>query len=91
MKSEELRQHMLISYSLAPMKQKDKVKFLRELQGYREKKGKKLYEHSGLIQQHAAQKIGSNAVLVSVENFSHFHNLFSDYNVKFEVKEAWLK
>lgn len=91
MKKEELKHNMLVFYTLRYLPQKQKVKFLRELQGYSEKKNRKQYEHKGLVQKLNAEKLGSNVILVSIDKFVEFQNFFSKNNVKIEVKEVWLK
>ncbi|MBL7055684.1 hypothetical protein ISS07_02105 [Candidatus Woesearchaeota archaeon] len=91
MQKESLNQYMIVSYTLKNISQKKKVKFLRKLQGYKEKKEKKEYSHEGLIQKLNAKKLGSNVILSPIENFSEIHNLLSSYNIKAEVKEAWMK
>ena len=91
MEKEGFRQYMLIFYSLKYLPQKDKVKFLRKIQGYSERKKGKEYFHSGLIHKLKAEKLGPNVLLVSINSFMEFRNLFSKNNVKTELKEAWVK
>lgn len=91
MENGDLRQHMLIFYALKYLPQKEKVKVLRELQGYNEKKFGKTYEHDGLVQKLNAQKLGSNVILTPINKFTQFQNFFSKNNVKVEVKEVWLE
>jgi len=82
---------MLIFYTLKYLPQKDKVKVLRDLQGYKEKKHGKEYSHDGLVQKLSSEKLGSNVILVPITNYVEFQNFFSKNNVKTEVKEVWLK
>ena len=91
MKKGKLNHHMLILYTLKSLPQKEKVRVLRELNGYSEKKQGKTYEHKGLVQKLEAEKLGSNVILVSINNFAEFQNFFSKNNVKIEVKEVWVK
>ena len=91
MKKEELKYRMLILYTLKSLSQKEKVKVLRRLQGYREKKKGKVYEHKGLVQKFEAEKLGSNVILVPINNFSEFQNFFSENNIKIGVREVWVK
>ena len=91
MEKEHLKHCMLIFYSLRLLPQKEKVKVLRELQGYKEKKYEKLYEHPGLVQKSDGEKLGSNVILVPIHNFTIIQNFFSKNNVKTEVKDVWLK
>ena len=91
MEKEGFRQYMLIFYSLKYLPQKDKVKFLRKIQGYSERKKGKEYFHSGLIHKLKAEKLGPNVLLVSINSFMEFRNLFSKNNVSIRIKEVWLK
>jgi len=87
----ELKQNMLVFYTLKYLPQKEKVKVLRELQGYNERKYGKQYEHKGLVQKSSAEKLGSNVILVPISNFVEFQNFFSKNNVRIEVKEVWIR
>jgi len=91
MEKEGLKHHMLVFYTLRFLPQKDKVKVLRELQGYSESKFGKRYEHPGLVQKFKAEKLGSNVILIPINNFAEIQNFFSRNDVKTEVKEVWLK
>ncbi len=91
MEKEALKHYMLVFYTLKYLPQKEKVKVLRELQGYSERKYGKSYKHSGLVQKFDARKLGSNVILVPVGGMVEFQNFFSKNDVKIEVKEVWLK
>lgn len=91
MQNEGLNHCMLIFYTLRYLPQKEKVKVLRELNGYREKKQGKLYEHKGLVQELKAEKLGSNVILVFIGNFVQFQNFFSKNQVGIKIKEVWTK
>ena len=91
MGKEGLKHYMLIFYTLKYLPQKEKVKVLRELQGYNESKHGKQYEHKGLVQEFNAEKLGSNVILVPVNNFVEFQNFFSKNNVSIKVREVWSK
>jgi len=90
MEKEALKHYMLVSYTLKFLAQKDKVRVLRELKGYKEKKHGKVYEHQGLLHKLKAEKLSGNVLLVPMNNFTEIQNFFSKDNVKTEVKEAWL-
>jgi len=91
MEKEVMKQYMLIFYTLKYLPQKEKVRILRELHGYTERKYGKLYEHNGLLQKLDAEKLGSNVILTQINNFTEFQNFFSKSNIKVEVKEVWIK
>ena len=85
-----LKEFLLFSYTLSSLAQKEKVKALRDLQGYKNKK-QKVYEHAGLIQQHEAEKIGSNALLVPAQKAMLFSKFFDDHKIPYTYKEVFMK
>jgi hypothetical protein len=91
MKKEEMKYCMLVLYRLKHLIQKDKVRVLRELHGYSEKKNKKIYEHKGLLEKLDGQKLGSNVILIPISNFAEVQNFFTKNNLRVEVKEVWVK
>ena len=91
MKKPNLKHFVLISYALKDLNQKEKVKFLRELVGYREKKKGKLYEHAGILANVKEQKLGSNVILISIDELESIQNFFSRSNVKVQIKEVWCR
>ena len=91
MMENDLKHCMLILYTLKYLPQKEKVRILRELMGYKETKKGRLYEHSGLLQKLSSHKLGSNVILVPINNLAEIQNFFSKNNVKTELKEVWVK
>src|SRR3989338_3331513 len=61
-----LKHCTLFSFSFAHLRQKEKMRLLRKLAGYRQKQGKKLYEHKGLVAELGGTKAG-NTILVPAE------------------------
>lgn len=86
-----LRQHALFIYSLKGLSQKVKVKVIRELFGYKDKKEKKVYEHKGLVNRTYSKKLAQNVILAPIIQKQYFVDFFKKYNVKFDLKETWLK
>ncbi|MBI2138755.1 hypothetical protein HYU13_04150 [Candidatus Woesearchaeota archaeon] len=86
----ELSHYYLFSYSLASLQQKAKVKVIRHLLGYKNKKGK-LYEHKGIVQEHDAVKIAQNVLLVPAEQGVYFSQFFAQNKIPYELKEVWMK
>lgn len=82
---------MLIFYTLKYLPQKEKVKVLRELKGYRETKHGKTYEHKGMLHSANSEKLGSNVILVPIGSFSEFQSFFSKNKIGIEVREVWVK
>ena len=88
---EKLRHYVLFTYSLSNISQKLKVKFIRELSGYKNVKGKKTYFHNGLLQETKAEKLAQNVIMVPIENALQFSGFFNSNKIKVEAKEIWVK
>ena len=88
---EQLKHYVLFIYSFKSFSQKQKVKFIRELFGYKNIKKNKVYEHKGLLQKTFSAKLAQNVILVPIENSLMFTNFFNSNKIRAEVKEVWLK
>ncbi len=82
---------MIFTYSLSDKSQRDKVRILRELFGYKETKGKKEYLHEGMLQRNYSKKLGSNVILVPAGFALYFNNYLQENKIKFGVLEVWMK
>ncbi|MBS3098390.1 hypothetical protein J4209_06370 [Candidatus Woesearchaeota archaeon] len=89
--TKRLRCHILIQYSLSGLEQKDKVKVLRELFGYKDFKNGNSYSYEGILQKYKGVKLGRNLVLVPIEESVRFQNFFSSKNIKVAAKEVWIQ
>ena len=89
-KNIELKQFVLCSYDIAKVTQKTKVKLLRKLYGYKNKK-KKTYHHEGLTQTHQAEKINSGVLLIPAEKAHFFSTLFQQHHIPFTLKEVFIQ
>lgn len=90
MKKPDLKHFVLVNYTLKYLSQKEKVRVLRELCGYKEKKNGKAYNHAGIINK-PEQKLGSNVLFIPISEFENIQNFFSRNNVKIRIKEAWIR
>lgn len=79
------RKFVLIEYDLSKFKQKDKMRILRSLLGYKLKKGKKVYEQKGIIKKVNAEKI-SNSILVEIVNYKDIYNLLKKERVPLKIR-----
>jgi len=86
----KLKHKIILAYSLSSVKQKDKVKFLRELFGYKEKK-RKVYYHKGLLDKIKGEKIASNVIMAEFKDLITLSELFNRYNIKPRIIEVWTK
>jgi len=87
----DLKHYALFIYSLRGLSQKKKVKVIRELFGYKDRKEKKVYEHQGLLDRTYSKKLSQNIILAPIIQKHYFDDFFKSNNIKYEVKEVWLK
>ena len=87
---DEPSEFYLFSYSFSSFSQKNKVKLMRTLLGYKNKK-QKLYTHEGLIQQFKAEKIGQNVILIEAKKAAHFSAFFEKNKIPYSLKEVLIK
>lgn len=85
-----LRHYILYIYSLKELSQKVKVKVIRELFGYKDKKEKKTYEHKGLVDRTYSKKLAQNVILAPIVQKQYFDDFFRSNKIKYYVKEVWL-
>ena len=78
---------VLVSYDLSGLKQKNKMKVIRNLYGYTIKKGKKEYVQAGLLSKLKAEKM-SNAVLIGLENYKEVLELLRENKVLVKIKHV---
>ena len=79
------RKFVLMEYDLSKLKQKDKMKIIRSLSGYKLKRGKKVYEQMGLIEKLNAEKI-SNSILVDALNYKEIYNLLKKERIPVKIR-----
>ncbi len=79
---------VLIEYDLSKTKQKNKMKILRKLYGYKLKKGNKTYEQKGIIDEFKAEKL-LNSLLIPLTNYKKAINLFRDNKIPIKIRRIW--
>jgi hypothetical protein len=87
---EEAEEFYLFLYSFSAFSQKTKVKLMRSLLGYKNKK-QKLYVHEGLLQLHDAEKLGQNVILIKAKKAAHFSSFFEKNKIPYTFKEVLIK
>jgi len=87
----QLKHYILFVYSFTNFSQRDKVKFIRFLFGYKNVKSGKEYIHQGLVHVSGAIKVAQNVIMVPSDNSVLFKSFFNSNKIKVEVKEIWAK
>ena len=98
--------HFLITYQLNELNQNEKMKLLRGLYGYSNKKesagrngGSKVYFQKGLLdeireskdEKSSGKRVGINCILVPADKFGKVRAFFGRFKLKLEVVEVFLK
>ena len=92
LEKEKMLHEVLVTFSLNKLKQPKKMRFVRELYGYKLKKGKKkLYGKEGLLDIYKGIKISSNSILIPIEKIKEFRKLFSRFRITPEIREIWMR
>ena len=84
------RHHVIVSYQLHKLAQKNKMALLRELFGYTSKK-KKIYKKQGMLESTGGSRVGINAVIVTADRIAAFKAFFKKYKAPVTFTECWLK
>ncbi len=79
------KRYFLIEYDLSKSKQKDKMKIIRRLLGYKLKRGKKIYEQKGLIEKFSAEKI-SNSILIDAMKYKEIYALLKKEKIPVKIR-----
>lgn len=80
---------VLITYELKRCKQKQKMKILRTLYGYTNKKGKKKYVKEGLAASLRGEKI-QNAILIGIASYKSLIMELRECKIPYTTREIWL-
>ncbi len=88
---EGLKHYTLFVFSISGLKQNKKMEFIRNLYGYSQKSGQKIYSRPGLLQELSGLKLGSESILVPAEKSIDIHKFFLDYKITPEIREVWVK
>lgn len=81
---EKNEKNVLIKYNINKLKQKDKMKIIRELFGYKIKQKKKIYEKKGLVEKIKAEKIDS-AILINRNDSKKVIDTLKTKNVPYKI------
>lgn len=91
MKRGEAREFILLSYQLNELKQNEKMRLIRGLFGYSNKKGGRIYFSKGILDEAGGKRVGINSVLVPVENFREVRKFFSEFKIKLDIMEVLVR
>ncbi|MFH0837401.1 MAG: nucleotidyltransferase domain-containing protein [Candidatus Aenigmatarchaeota archaeon] len=88
---DNIKHYAMFNYSLSKIKQKEKVRLLRTLFGYKNIHKNKTYEMSGILEKMNGKKIGSNAIVIPIEHSRELQKMFNKFKITPEIREVWVK
>lgn len=88
---ENLSHYSLFTYSLSRLSQKEKMKFLRKIFGYKSIKQGKEYIQDGLLAELGSTKLTSNSILVPVGKSREVQKIFNSFKITPEIREVWMR
>ncbi len=93
-KDPEKTQHKtLFTFALNKLSQQKKMKFIRDLYGYEQKKQdkKSVYKKQGMLEKLRGIKLSQNSILIPIEKTKEFREFFSKFKISLEVREVWVR
>jgi predicted nucleotidyltransferase len=87
---EGLQHNVVFSFSLAKLRPKNKVRFLRQLYGYSSKKVRKVYIHKGMLRDIDGAKLNPSTIAVPIASYQKMLSFFRKNQVPCRVREAWM-
>jgi predicted nucleotidyltransferase len=93
-KDPEKTQHKaLFTFALNKLSQQKKMKFIRDLYGYKQKKPDKKtpYKKQGILESQGGIKLSQNSILIPIEKTKEFRELFSKFKITPEIREVWVR
>lgn len=85
----ELEHKILINYSIKKLNINQKMKIIRELNGYKNIKNKKEYIQKGLIEKTNSKRIDTNTIITKYDYLYDFKKLFKDNKLNYTIKDIW--
>lgn len=79
------RRSALIEYDISKLKQKDKMRIIRKLYGYKTMQRKKMYVHKGIIQDLNGEKV-ANGILLPAENNKKAMNILKENKIPVKIR-----
>ena len=86
---EKLNHSILVEYHLSKIKQKDKMKIIRKLSGYKIKKDKKTYIQEGLIKSLEGEKL-SDIIIMPMEKYKPLLDFLRKNKISAKLREIYL-
>ncbi len=86
---QKLNPYYLLSFKLTNLLPKNKVKFIRQMYGYKSRKEHTVYCHAGAMQE-GGVRINQNTILTPGPQLNNFLSLFKQFKIKYQIREVWM-
>lgn len=87
-KQKKEKNKVLLEYDITELKQKDKMKVIRALYGYKIKHGKKIYAQEGILKELKGERL-SNAILLNAGSHKKAIDFLSKNKIPIKVRRVW--
>ena len=90
---EKTHHKTLFTFALNKLSQQKKMKFIRDLYGYEQKKSdkKSVYKKQGMLEKQGGIKLSQNSILIPIEKTKEFREFFSKFKISPEIREVWVR
>lgn len=90
---EKMQHKALFTFALNKLSQQKKMKFIRDLYSYEQKKPNKktTYKKQGILEKQGGIKISQNAIMTPIEKTKEFREFFSKFKITPEIREVWTR
>lgn len=87
---EGLRHYSLFTFSTGSLRQKEKMRFIRRMFGYKVRVAKKVYGNNGMLGEISGLKL-AQSILVPAEKSREVQKTMSGFKITPEIREIWIK
>jgi predicted nucleotidyltransferase len=86
-----LKHYHLYTYTLNSLERKEKMKFIRKIQGYTLKKNNKQYTQKGILSETQGKKISTNTIMIPTKESPKIKQLLNKHKIKHKISEIWIR
>jgi predicted nucleotidyltransferase len=86
----DIKPYFLFRLNFRKMSRSQKIRIWRQLYGYTQKVGKKIYKKQGIVREYGGTKLEKSIVIVPSSKLFDFKQFLKKNNIDFLINELWL-
>lgn len=86
---QNLKRCFIFSFSFSRLKPGDRARLIRKIYGYSSKKGRKTYQHTGILKELKGERLNPSVVMVPAEGYKKLFDFFRKSRISFRITEVW--